>query len=694
MSARQAKPSAESSINRIALKALGMVLVIPALAVVYLFRDNMAGNELALGSLLVLSGLGFYLLWTIVRAIGVIQKGLESISRGETHSLVLEGGPAQLQEMTEIINALNRLTVEFRENATQLESFIQQFATLSELTEVTARVPDINELLRLVLTKVTLASQAKRGTILLLREGGDLLEIVAVEGWDPKSPEPIALHETLARKVIESGEPLLIEDIEEAIGIEQLNDASRYRSPSFLIMPLKTKTGVVGAVCLSEKATAGAFDRHDQQFLTVLLGQIGFAVENARLLKQAREAAQNLKRTVQHQQVQIQDAERQISQAEKLSALGQLAGGVAHDFNNLIQAILGYTKISQEGLSPEETRYRDLEEVRKAAEGAAALTNQLLAFGGRQLLERSDLDLNQVVHELVRMMNRVIGEHIELEILQGEDLKTVHADPRQLEQIVMNLCINARDAMPQGGTITIETRNAVLDAANCPNHPSARPGDYVLVRVSDVGHGMDEETRHQIFEPFFTTKEVGRGTGLGLATVHGIVEQHGGMIDVWSEPGEGTAFSIYLPAVDRPAAKVERQAEDFPSDGVETILVAEDEERVRKLTVRILERAGYTVLSAPDGEMAIRIFEANADRISLVLLDAVMPKMTGREVYRRIQSIKSDVGILLASGYSADADHTRFIQDEGLHFIQKPFDPDALLRKVREVIDASCKASP
>jgi signal transduction histidine kinase/FixJ family two-component response regulator len=655
--------------------------------VLYLFREDLPGKEIPLVLLFALSMLGLYLVWTIIRSVIVLQKSLESVSRGESQSVRLAEGPNQLQEMAEIINSLNKLTVEFRENAAQLERFIQQFAVLTELTEITAKVPDISDLLSLVLRKAMSATQAGNGWVLLRREDEDGLEVVASEGQEPTGEQPASALLTLARRVVESARPILEEG-----RVPGEADGTPARAPdsidgSLLILPLMTKAGTVGAVCLARKSCGAGFQARDQEFLTVMLGQIGYAVENARLLQHARVAAQNLKRKVQHQEAQIEVAQRQILRAEKLSALGQLAGGVAHDFNNQLQAILGYAQFAQAGLLPDDKRFQDLDQVRRAAESAAGLTRELLAFGRRQVLETADLDLKRVIGDGLDMLAGVLGGQATVEFVAEPGPATVHADQRQLEQVLMNLCLNARDAMPEGGRIRITTVRVHLDESFTADHPWARPGDFVRLTVADPGVGMSEATLGQIFEPFFTTKEVGRGTGLGLATVYGIVQQHGGLIDVESAMGEGTIVSIYLPAVERGAAAVPDQEEKPPARGTETLLVVEDDDVVRKLNCRVLEQAGYSVLAAENGPEALALFEQHAERISLALIDMVMPKMGGREVAQRLRQAKPEICILMTSAYSGEVVDVRSVEAAGMSFLQKPTSASQLLRRVRDLLD-------
>ena len=349
-----------------------------------------------------------------------------------------------------------------------------------------------------------------------------------------------------------------------------------------------------------------------------------------------------------------------------------------------------FHNLQRNRLLPEEDRLREFAlEVDHAAERAAGLTRQLLAFSRRQVLEMDDLDLNEVVENLMKMIRRIIGEHIRLSVIPGHSLGTVHADRIQMEQILMNLCVNARDAMPDGGELTIETENVVINGDYCATHIGAVPGRYVLLSVTDTGHGMDAETKARIFEPFFTTKELGKGTGLGLATVYGIVRQHQGMIQVYSEVDKGTTFKIYLPIVARTASKIGAKIERRVLGGNETILVAEDDEMVRNIAVRILESAGYTVLTAVNGRDALRVFHESGGKIDLILTDVVMPEMGGKGIYEALHKDHPDLRFLFTSGYSANSIHTGFVLHKGVELIQKPYAPDALLRKIRELLDGS-----
>jgi two-component system cell cycle sensor histidine kinase/response regulator CckA len=385
---------------------------------------------------------------------------------------------------------------------------------------------------------------------------------------------------------------------------------------------------------------------------------------------------------------EIARRDEQLRQSQKLEVIGSLAGGIAHEFNNLLQAIRGYTKYGMEGLPFDDQRYLDLDQVMKAADRATVLTRQLLGFSRRQILERVNCNPREIVTDLLKLLRPVIGEHIELEFSLASDASQVYADRGLLEQMLLNLCINARDAMPDGGRLRLKTNRVEFTKKYCELHPTAKPGSYLLFSVADTGHGMTPEVQAHIFEPFFTTKEVGRGTGLGLAMVYGAVQQHEGLINVYSEVGLGTTFKIYLPISNCDDAVATPEEASPISGGKETILLAEDDHSVRELAARILTGAGYSVLAAADGAEAMSLFEAHADDVSLALLDAVMPKLTGHEVFDRLRLIKPALPVVFCSGYDPEMGQVKSVMSKGLAMVQKPYDPAALLRAVRESLDA------
>jgi two-component system, cell cycle sensor histidine kinase and response regulator CckA len=397
-------------------------------------------------------------------------------------------------------------------------------------------------------------------------------------------------------------------------------------------------------------------------------------------------------RTEQHRGEDERHAlEQQLAQSQKIEAVGQLAGGIAHDFNNLLTAITGYTELLLSSLAADDPRRSHAEQVRRSAQRATSLTQQLLAFSRRQVLEPKTLNLNDVVSGIEEMLRRLIGEHIELKTRRAPDLWPVRADPGQLEQAIMNLVVNARDAMPGGGRLSIETANAELDPAYAGAHMPVEPGGYAMVAVTDSGTGMTPEVRARLFEPFFTTKEQGKGTGLGLSTTYGIVKQSGGYIWCYSEPGTGTTFKIYLPRADEAAAPAPQAAPASAAVAVtaqETILLVEDEPEVRSLVQRLLKMQGYTVVAAANADEALAIIRDFKGHIDLMVTDVVMPGMSGRQLAERLAKILPDLKVLFVSGYTDDAIVHHGILDPGTAFLQKPFTPQTLARKVREVIEA------
>ena len=388
-----------------------------------------------------------------------------------------------------------------------------------------------------------------------------------------------------------------------------------------------------------------------------------------------------------------QRLEEQLGMAQRMEAIGSLAGGIAHDFNNLLSVILGYTDFAMDGIREGDSQREALREVKKAAERAVALTRQLLAFSRKQMLQPVPLNLNHIAAGVEKMLRRILGEDIDYVQVLSSDLGVVCADPGQIEQVLMNLVVNARDAMPDGGKLTIETGNVELDEEYASRHVALKPGSYVQLAVSDTGCGMDAATRARVFEPFFTTKEKGKGTGLGLSTVYGIVKQSGGSIWVYSEPGQGTTFKIYLPRVlsavtfSTPVpAVVSRPV------GTETVLLVEDEEAVRELAQRVLRSAGYTVLAAASGADALAICGAHQGHIHMVLTDVVMPQMGGKALVERLAAFRPGIKILYMSGYTDDAIVHHGTLDPGTHFIGKPFNAADLAKKVRAVLDTGIAA--
>ncbi len=378
----------------------------------------------------------------------------------------------------------------------------------------------------------------------------------------------------------------------------------------------------------------------------------------------------------------------QYQQAQKMESVGTLAGGIAHDFNNILSAIIGYGQMALMEMAQDDPRRSNIESMLEAADRAAHLTKDLLLFSRKRVGEREPVDLNEVVAKVEKFLKRVIGEDIECETVRQETPIPVHADSQQIEQVLMNLAANARDAMPRGGTFTVRTEKIHLDESFTAAHGFGKPGAYGAITVSDTGEGMDEETQKRIFEPFFTTKEVGKGTGLGLAVVYGIVQQHDGFINVVSEPGTGTTLKMYLPIIESAAKEgTNAQKEGAPGRGTETILLAEDDISVRNIVKVWLTEFGYTVIEAVDGEDAVRKFTENKDNIHLLLFDLIMPKMNGKDAYDEARKVKPGVKIIFCSGYAPDILQQKASLESGATMIFKPFSPFELVRKVRSVLD-------
>jgi len=400
----------------------------------------------------------------------------------------------------------------------------------------------------------------------------------------------------------------------------------------------------------------------------------------------------NLKRLVPAVQRELRDSEerkerkrldRRVQQLQKFEALGKLVGGIAHDFNNMIGAILGWAEMGCEETQPENPSYNRFQKIRRQAMRAGKLTSQLLAFAGGQILQTRKINLNIVVQEEMSLLGRIIGEDIAVRVHVAPDLRVTLADPTQIEQVLMNLCLNARDAMSEGGQLLIETRNVEIGVEFCRDHAYGLPGSYVMLSVTDSGVGMDVATMERMFEPFFTTKETGKGTGLGLATVHGIVNQHGGFILTNSEPGKGTSFQVYLPASSGEHEPDERACDNQPLRGTETILLAEDHDGLRDTAQEMLQALGYRILAASDGANALELFRLNADQIDLIVMDVVMPSLSGPEAYLEMSALRPGIPVLFTTGYTPQARALVSMLEKGAAVLSKPYSLISLSQMVR-----------
>lgn len=445
-------------------------------------------------------------------------------------------------------------------------------------------------------------------------------------------------------------------------------------------IPFIFVTGSMGEEWAIETIKRGATDYVLKEHLSRLAPAVN------RALKENRERRKRIKAEEEKRKI-----EAQLRQAQKMEAVGQLAGGVAHDLNNMLSTIMGYAHLMYDKMESDDSFREYMEHILEAVDRSANLVRSLLAFSRKQIIDIKPMDLNEVIKRFEGFLGRIIGEDIEFKTNMEQEKLLVVADASQIEQVLMNLATNARDAMPEGGSLTIGSGLINVDNDFCKAHGYGDPGPYALITVTDTGVGMDKETLSKIFEPFFTTKEQGKGTGLGLSIVYGIIKQHNGYVNAYSEPGKGTTFRIYIPAM-RECVTIGRKEESAVTaiiGGTETVLVAEDDIALRKLSTVVLEGAGYHVISAEDGADAVEKFAEQKEEIQLCIIDMIMPRKCGKEVFDEIKKMRHNIKVLFVSGYTGDRIHKEGSLEEGFEFITKPVSPRDLLRKVREML-GSC----
>ena len=633
--------------------------------------------------LVTLLGLTHMILVIGLRPVRALAESATRLGHGD---LTARMPQTKLSEMRPTVRAFNSMAAsleqalhEARTRQTRLESLVEISGELSRMQPLDSLLGRIAEACGRIVKTDWVGFR--------LVDGDELVVVGTLEvGTDMPVHPRLKIGESLAGQVAATGRPLLLRDPASHPSILPDHAAAMRRLgyQGLLTVPARIGDRVVGVLSFLTRREEG-FSTEDMAIAIAFASQAAIALENSRLLHESRRAYDELAQ-----------AQGQLEQAQKMDAIGRLAGGVAHDFNNLLTVILGRTDIILRQVKPEDPIRRGIELIQRTAGRAAELTKQLLAFSRKQVLEAVVLDLGAVTTDMKEMLARLIGEDIALVTNSAPGLGHVKADRGQIEQVVMNLAINARDAMPQGGHLIVETENVDLDAEYVRRHMGARSGPHVMLAVSDSGVGIPREHQRHIFEPFFTTKEQGKGTGLGLSTVYGIVKQSGGYIWVYSEPGRGTTFKVYLPRVGEEADALDTRGFGQESRrGSETVLLVEDEDGVRALIRQVLVRSGYKVLEARHGEDAALLADGHKASIHLLLTDVVLAKMSGRELAQRLAPQRAEMQVIYMSGYTDEAILHHGMLTPGTKFLQKPFTTDTLMHTVRGVLDsAKAKAAP
>ncbi|MBI4460861.1 MAG: response regulator [Acidobacteria bacterium] len=614
-----------------------------------------------------------------------MQLGLEIDIAGEKHFITSERQQILDLLLSTFMEAvqLNR-DLQAREN--QLARSYQTLRGLYGIADALNRATSEQEALHEALRQAMNLPGVQAGWV-SLREGETGFRLAAACGLPPALETPGALEgDCLCRRKLLAGELDRATNILECERLQQAKgDTHGLRCHSSIALWIGNRAvGVMNLVGPGQ----GQFSTESLEIFYSLGNQVAVALERAYLLQKMEEKVEERTTALTAEIAERKQLETQLYQAQKMEAIGRLAGGIAHDFNNHLGIIIGYSERMLDRLGSEDPLRKSAGLIKDAALRSASLTRQLLAFSRRQVFEPTILDLNAAITELGKMLRPLIGEDIELVTSLDPALGKVRADPAQMDQVIMNLAVNSRDAMPQGGRLTIESANVELDESYARAHATVLPGPYVMLAVTDTGTGMDKKTQSHMFEPFFTTKEKDKGTGLGLATVYGIVKQSGGYIWVYSEPGRGTTFKIYLPRLE--AGIQEARVEKAPPPllkGEETILIVEDEGMLRELACLFLQESGYKVLDAANGTEAMEVSKRHQAPIQLLMTDAVMPGMTGRELAQKLRQVRPETKVLYVSGYTDDSVLRNGLLESGTAFLQKPFTRDALARKVREVLE-------
>ena len=627
---------------------------------------------LILGMAMLVAILGFLFFLRVVKQLGALAQDFVRVEQGDLDGLGLREGAAELSEMARIADAFNSTLTQLKEHTRELENLVSKLSTLSELTELVSRIPDINEVLQIVLQRTMTAVNAKIGSIMILDDETQVLRIAAAVGLDESviNDTTVPLGEGFAGKVAQTGEPMLVEDMEKDSRFHKINDP-KYETSSFISMPLRAHLRILGVLNLSKKGDQKTFTESDMKFLTTLLGHIGFALENAKLLQDAKDSALGLQEALEQQSQRLEQARQQIIRSDKLSALGQLIAGVAHELNNPLTTIIGRAEIML-GEVKSGKALRDLEQILKQGQRAAKIVQNLLSFARQTVPEKQLCDVNQILQGVLEMLEYDLRvSNIEVKTELDPDLPHTMVDANQIQQVFVNIVNNANQAMKEQelpGRLTVRT---------------GRQDDRLTVEFTDTGPGMGAEQQGHIFEPFFTTKPESKGTGLGLSISYGIVKAHRGGIDVRSSEGEGTTFIIELPVIAEPSpASIDETHEVRHTKlNIQKVLVIDDEETINELITEILKEEGCHVDAVTTGELALQ--KMKEQTYDLILCDIRMPGMDGLEVYSQIEHTIPQLAqrFLFLTGDISEQTRT-FLQNTEKPYLMKPFTREAFLEEL------------